>query len=480
MIFSSVNFLIFFSLVLCVYWPLLGLLPELHRNRARQWFLILASAYFYMSWNARFILVIYYLVIVDFLCGIRIEEAKSPGRRRMYLLISICMNLGMLVVFKYTNFFLGTFNSLVNAFGGSEDLFVDLILPVGISFHTFQSITYTVGVYRGTTRAARRFSDVALYVTFFPQLVAGPIVRANEFLPQLARSVSAQGVNVRKSVNFILMGLIKKVIISDHVSAIADKMFAAPSTYGTAGAWVGAVAFGIQIYGDFSGYSDVAIGTAGLLGYELPVNFNMPYIARNIAEFWRRWHISLSSWLRDYIYLPLGSNHRGRLMEYRNMLITMILCGFWHGASWTFVVWGALHGAALVVHNIYSRFLRRIRRGGRSLALLPNLVSWLLTSCFVCMSSVFFRSHSLRSARIVISRMVWPTGPRGYVVPPAFWAALAAMVCGHFLGVRYYGALEGGRRLVPRVLEPAAYAVVVFALVLFAPDGAQPFIYFQF
>ena len=481
MIFSSVEFLLFFAVVLLVYWCVLGLVPEPRRNTLRHRFLLVASAYFYMSWNAKLVLLVYFSILVDYFCGLQIESSASPGRRRLFLVVSIVSNLGMLMVFKYTNFFLDNVNHVAGLFGRPTAYHVNLLLPVGISFHTFQSISYTTSVYRGQFKAIRNFADVALYVSFFPQLVAGPIVRAHEFVPQMERPARFRDVNVRRAANLFLLGLIKKVVISDRIAVVSDAMFASPAAYDGAGAWIGVVAYAIQIYCDFSGYTDMALGSACLLGYELPVNFNMPYLAHNIADFWRRWHISLSTWLRDYLYVPLGGNRGGRLLTYRNLMLTMLLGGLWHGASWTFMAWGGLHGLALIAHKeLRRRFPEPLARS-QTARTATGILAAATTFAFVCFTWVFFRAPSFGDAWLIVRKMCFLAPGGTHEVKAGFVVLVLLMILGHWAGTRAFDRLERGApwARLPG-MEAFAYATVIYLLLLVAPDGTQPFIYFQF
>ncbi|HET6277689.1 MAG TPA: MBOAT family O-acyltransferase, partial [Candidatus Polarisedimenticolia bacterium] len=295
MVFSSVEFLLFFAFVLAIFWGMLGRPGKPASCRPQHLFLLLASFYFYMSWNAVLIVLILFSTLVDYLLAARIHASTCPRRRRTLLILSLVINLGLLGLFKYANFFIDNTNAVLGMFSLRVPFVVDILLPVGISFFTFQSMSYTIDVYRRELQPARSFADFALFVSFFPQLVAGPIVRASQFLPQLDRPRRPGDIDIAHGLNYLLLGLVKKLLISDWLSTIADPLFANPLEYNGLGAWMGVIAYTLQIYCDFSGYSDMAIGTAALLGYRLPDNFNMPYLSRNISEFWSRWHMSLST-----------------------------------------------------------------------------------------------------------------------------------------------------------------------------------------
>ena len=293
---------------------------------------------------------------LDYFVGAMLARTENPGRRRGWLILSLCANLGTIAFFKYYNFFVTSAAALLAWLGLPASLHtLNIIIPVGVSFYTFHSMSYTIDVYRGRLKPVSSILDLACFIGFFPQMVAGPIVRASTFLPQLQTTRRFADVDVRGALVLFLTGFIKKACIADAVAPFVDRYFEAPWNFTMASAWVAVLFYAIQIYCDFSGYTDMAIATAGLLGYELPVNFRFPYFARNISDFWHRWHISLSSWLRDYLYIPLGGNRGPAWFVYRNIMITMLLGGLWHGGAWTFVIWGGLHGLALIVHRAWQR-----------------------------------------------------------------------------------------------------------------------------
>jgi alginate O-acetyltransferase complex protein AlgI len=329
MLFVEFRFLWFFLAVFAVYW-------SLRRNESRKIWLLVCSYFFYAAWNWKFLFLIMASSALDYFVGMMMTRSENPRTRRGWLIISLCANLGTIAFFKYYNFFVTSAAALLEWLGLPASLHtLNIIIPVGVSFYTFHSMSYTIDVYRGKLRPVSSILDLACFIGFFPQMVAGPIVRAYAFLPQLQSIRRFADVDARGALILFLGGFIKKACIADTVAPFVDRYFEAPGNFTAASAWVGVLFYAIQIYCDFSGYTDMAIACAQLLGYELPVNFRFPYFARNISEFWHRWHISLSTWLRDYLYIPLGGNRGPRWFVYRNIMITMLLGGLWHGGAWT-------------------------------------------------------------------------------------------------------------------------------------------------
>jgi alginate O-acetyltransferase complex protein AlgI len=472
--FASKAFFIFLPVVLLGY--------HLLRGRERKYrFLLAASWLFYMSWNPWFLWVILFTTAVDYAAGRLIEAAPTPRLARLWLLASVASNLGFLAFFKYTGFVLANGSAALRALGWpAPDLAVRVILPLGISFHTFQGISYTLDVYRGKVRAVRSFTDFALFVAFFPQLVAGPIVRAVEFLPQMATPPAVTGERAVEGLHWFLLGMFKKVFLADRLAQFLDPVFANPGAYDAVTHRWAVLAYAAQIYCDFSGYSDIAVGCAKWFGFELPQNFNFPYVAGSIADFWRRWHISLSTWLRDYLYIPLGGSRRGAVRTYVNLLLTMTLCGLWHGASWNYVLWGFYNGVLLAGHRLYDRALSgrpwadRLR--GHPAFRLAAVVGTLL---LVMSGFVLVRAESWAGCRLMEQSLAgWgPAGGKHDV--PAWVPLLVGMVAaGHlFSGLRERrcGLLE-----LPPLLRAAGYLAAVVLLVAFGPGATKAFIYFQF
>jgi len=356
MLFNSLEFVVFFVVVLALYSVL---------NHSRQNALLLAASYlFYGAWDYRFLALLIGTTVVDYAVALAIDRRSDPLARRRILMFSIVANLGVLGIFKYFNFFADSLVDFAGLFGLTvSPVTLNIVLPVGVSFYTFQSMAYTIDVYRGHLKPCRRLPDFALYVTFFPQLVAGPIERATHLLPQVYARRIVTADKIGAGLSLIALGFFKKVVMADNLAPTVNEIFAKQGGFTAEEVLAGVLCFAFQIYGDFSGYTDIARGTSRLLGFELMDNFREPYFARNPSDFWQRWHISLSSWLRDYLYISLGGNRGGRLATYRNLMLTMLLGGLWHGAAWNFVWWGLYHGALLVGYRFYEE-----RAGARSTA----------------------------------------------------------------------------------------------------------------
>ena len=485
MIFSSALFFVFFAIVFVIYWFILGQINnDEKRLRIRIIFLLVASCYFYMSWNPIFILLILFSTLVDYFSGNKIYKSDSKKQKKFYLVLSLVTNLGFLAYFKYVNFFLNTINEVSGLVseGTGTNFFVNVILPVGISFYTFQSMCYTIDIYYGKLKPSKDFFEFSLYVTFFPQLVAGPIVRAKDFIPQLKQNNYFKNINFQLAANYFVLGLVKKVLIADNIAQISDPFFANPDQYGTLATWIGMVSYSIQIYCDFSGYSDMAIGVAALLGFKLMDNFNMPYNATNITDFWRKWHISLSTWLRDYLFIPLGGSRGSKFMYHRNLMITMLLGGLWHGASWNFVVWGGLHGIALIIHKLYkARYSDNYKFSGIA-ASLYSVLSWTGTMIFVLVTWAFFRAQSFSDSLLIIKNLFSFKVEIDYSVPIGFMSLFLLTILGHFYGTRYYQKIEDNRGHVFKnsYVQGVLYGLAIFLVILFGSDENQAFIYFQF
>jgi alginate O-acetyltransferase complex protein AlgI len=496
-LFPTIDFGIFFLIVFFISWAI---------RRYKTWhklFLIAASyffySYWYSGWEKLYVLLLLGYSVANYFFALLIDRAKefhwlkhpeqkdAPKRSPLAValfVIAMVLNLGVLAFFKYYFFLTTNFNSAFLFFGLPVRIpELRFILPIGISFFTFQAMSYTIDVFKGAYRADKSFIDILLFKAFFPQLVAGPIVRANEFLPQLKEGKTLADVEFGRAITLIAFGLFKKVFIANYLGTLfVDPVFDNPSGFGGPELLLGVYGYAVQIFCDFSAYSDIAIGVALLLGFRLPLNFDNPYRAASIREFWRRWHISLSTWLRDYLYISLGGNRKGRLATYRNLLITMLLGGLWHGAAWNFVIWGGLHGAGLAAERFARETLKR-PEGSRPL---PALVRYplkflgvLLTFNFVCLGWIFFRADNLTLAWQYLTGIFSPGA--GFQKLTPFLAGLIAFgLLIHFVP-RSFG--ERIQRLVDRVPVAAAlagFAVFLVALSAVSPAGVPPFIYFQF
>ncbi len=468
MIFNSLTYAVFLPVVLIAYWGL---------GKARQNLVLLVASYvFYGWWDWRFLSLLMISTVVDFTIGRLMHASSDPTRRKRLLQMSLAVNLGLLGVFKYFNFFIESATNALDGIGVSANpSTLNIILPVGISFYTFQTLSYTFDIYRERLEPTTNIVNFATYVAFFPQLVAGPIERAHQLLPQIVAPRNRPGFEqIQSGLTLIAFGLVKKVAIADMVAPIANRNFNNAETAGGSAMVIGIIAFSLQIYGDFSGYTDIARGTSRLLNIELMRNFEQPYLSRNITEFWRRWHISLSSWLRDYLYIPLGGNRNGTFNTYRNLMITMLLGGLWHGAGWNFLVWGALHGGALAFHRAL---------GGTSsdqqvrLRDIPSIVA---TLGFVAVGWVFFRAESFSQALTVLEHASWfiHSGPEfSFDFLTVVGAGMVVLVTDLWQRFELDRSIAAGR--VP-VLSGALVGVAVLAITIFSGGDSAPFIYFQF
>jgi alginate O-acetyltransferase complex protein AlgI len=464
--FNSPEFALFFPVVLILY----GFV--FHRERARDALLLVASYFFYMSWNWMYAGLILLSTAVDYWVGRALALEQRDRVRKTVLVLSLVANLGLLGLFKYFNFFVDTASD-VGTLLGLNLSFVhhELLLPVGISFYTFQSMSYTIDVYRRQIPYEPSFLKFAVFVSFFPQLVAGPIVRAAQFLPQLHRTPLISSERFQSGLLLVFRGLTKKIVIADMLAALGvDAVFAAPAEHSSLTLLLALYAYSFQIYNDFSGYSDIAIGAARMMGYDLPENFNRPYLATNVREFWTRWHITLSTWLRDYLYVPLGGNQRSRLLTARNLMITMLLGGLWHGAALNFLLWGAWHGLLLIL----SRGQSRSGVKGSWLRVL-----WARFLCFhlITFSWLLFRVGSLDVLLDYLRGLAALSG--GTVLHPAFFAVLLLAFAAHFTPKDWLDARLQRLARLPVPVQAAGYAGLLLAFAGLSLE-TQPFIYFQF
>ncbi len=483
MLFNSIDFAIFLPLVFAIYWLLKS------RNLVWQNAWIVSSSYvFYGWWDWRFLGLIFLSTIVDFYLGKQIYPERAKSRRKILLGISIFVNLGILSYFKYSQFFVENFVSAFKLFGTTLNIeSLSIVLPVGISFYTFQTMSYTLDIYFGKTKPTNNFIGFAAFVSFFPQLVAGPIERASNLLPQFAKRREFNYAEAVDGLRQILWGLFKKMVIADNAAIIVNQVFNDSEQMNGMALLLGIIFFAFQIYGDFSGYSDIAIGTARLLGFRLMQNFAFPYFSRDIAEFWRRWHISLSTWFRDYLYIPLGGSKGSKWKVIRNTFIIFIVSGFWHGANWTFIFWGGLNALfflPLLLNNKNRRHLDTVAKN-RSLPGIKELFLMLINFGLVCFAWIFFRSESLEEAFEYIQGIIFgeiiaiPT-----ITDRARLLVLTINLCLMIL-VEWSGrfnrhALETFGFRQNRFLRLSWYAFLIVLIGMLHPAEASPFIYFQF
>jgi alginate O-acetyltransferase complex protein AlgI len=464
--FPTIEFAAFFLVVFVLSW---ALMPH---PRAWRPFILVASYFFYGWIDWRWVLLLMASSLVNTVAAQVIARTPSQSTRKRALVAAIVFDLGLLCVFKYLSFFVTQMDDALDGIGlGSPFPLVQVVLPIGISFFTFQAISYVVDVYRGETRAAS-LGDVAILQAFFPHLVAGPIVRANELLPQLRTPRDPREVLAGPAIFLIVGGLLKKTVIADELARrIVDPVYNDPAAHSAGELTLAFYGFATQIYCDFSGYTDMAIGLALLLGYQLPQNFDRPYLALSLRDFWRRWHMTLSRWLRDYLYIPLGGSRRGRLRAYRNVMITMLLGGLWRGAAWTFVLWGGIHGGALSA----ERWARERFDGFR----LPAWAAWLFTFHVVCVAWVFFRSPDLGTAFDVLGGLGL-SGPSPLVTLPVVLLVVAAVAI-QALPPGWWREAEAWFVVRPVALQGLAVgAIIVAADAAVGQQGVAPFIYFRF
>ena len=507
MIFTEFRFLLFFLIAFSVHW----VLPK---NKHRKIWLLLCSYVFYGVWDWRFLSLILISTFVDYIVGIKLSQSIETNKRKWWLIVSLCTNLGILGFFKYFNFFRESTLNFINFLGFYVDFTtINIILPVGISFYTFQTLSYSIDRYNGKMKPVfnevrsqksevrscfcnedlskdpktcsrswwgfrpnyfDKFLDFALFASFFPQLVAGPIVRASTFLPQLEETRNFDRVQVKSCLILFMVGFIKKACISDRLSPIVDRFFDAPETYTASSSWVGVLFYAMEIYCDFSGYTDMAIACAGLLGYELCLNFNFPYFSENITEFWRRWHISLSSWLRDYLYIPLGGNRGGKLLTYRNLMLTVLLGGLWHGAGWNFAIWGGLHGGALILQKEWSK----LSGSYQWLCNFIQPISPLLTFYWVCIAWIFFRAVDLEKSITIFKSFVFFNSPGSEELGIHLLGIFMILAIAHF--TTYKGLWREWWQKFPDWIFAAWYGFAFSVILLFIAPNYSAFIYFQF
>lgn len=477
LLFNSGLFLVLFLLFVPVFY----LLRRRHLPRTI-WVVLFSLYFYYLSSGVYFVLLIL-LATTDFIIGRQIARSESRSGKKGWLVLSLLLDLGLLCYFKYTNFLYDSFAPLFGA--TPEGHHFDIFLPVGISFFTFQSLSYVIDIYRGKIEPLKRWIDYLFYISFLPQLVAGPIVRAVDFIPQIHRIPGVSRDDFGRGLFLILCGLLKKGVISDYISLnFVDRVFDQPLLYSGFENLMGVYGYALQIYCDFSGYSDIAIGLALWMGYHFNTNFDFPYKSATITEFWRRWHISLSSWLRDYLYIPLGGSRRGRLRTYLNLLITMLLGGLWHGSSLRFILWGGMHGVALALHKLYMQICPWARLDGASMGRLRRYLGMILTFHFVCFAWIFFRMPTMEGIGQMFEMIRYEFHPE--IIPQfieGYWLVVTLIVLGfvaHFIPQRAFRPLERSISRMPLIGQALLFALVVLLVVQFQSSGVQPFIYFQF
>lgn len=476
MLFNSLEFLIFLPIVLIGYYLL--------SHRRQNAFLVIASCFFYASWDWRFLFPLLFSTTIDYFCAARMEASQQRGEelraRRKYLVLSLVTNLGLLGTFKYFNFFVDSFHDFAALFGLQLPMpAMRVILPIGISFYTFQALSYTIDVYRGKLHATRSFWDFFLAVLFFPHLVAGPIQRASNLIAQVVSPRKTTATQVMDGLHLMVWGYFKKVVVADGLAPLVDQIFAQHSVAGGQTV-VAVVAFAFQIYCDFSGYTDIARGVAKLFGFEFMLNFNLPYFATNPSDFWQRWHISLSTWLRDYLYISLGGNRGTRLQTYRNLMLTMILGGLWHGAAWNFVAWGFYHGLLLVTHRLATPALEKVARFAAGRLRTP----WLLLRIAVmfgltCYGWLLFRAKSFGQIAHMTAGLAHPLAAIPWDTALQVGELCAPIVLVQIIQYRT-GRLDFMRLpWIPSLARASAYSLLVYATIF---HGAAPkaFVYFQF
>ncbi len=471
MLFNTLVFWAFFSLVYLLY-----LLFRKHL-RAQNILLLIASYIFYGYWDWRFLALLLTSTVLDYFCGLKIYHSPTQPAGKKFLILSVAGNLTILGFFKYFNFFVESTTWLLQRIGlPAPDYFLRIALPIGISFYTFQTMSYTIDIYRGKMRPTRDFLNFALFVSFFPQLVAGPIERARHLLPQILNPRQITPRFLREGIYLIIWGLYKKVVVADNLSRIVDKVFAGHATFYGSEILISLYAFSLQIYGDFSGYSDIARGLGRLMGFDIMLNFNLPYFARNLREFWRRWHISLSTWLKDYLYISLGGNRKGKIITYRNIMITMLLGGLWHGAGWNFVLWGFYWGILLVIYRLIFKPNGIKDRTNR----FTGFLSMVVTFHLVTFGYLLFRSTSLNQIISLSSSLFG-----NFQITPLsiYWLGQLFFFSWFLIVIEVMQFKKGDLDLILHISpcwRGIFYLILAFMIISFGITGGKEFVYFQF
>ena len=480
MLFHSYEFIIFLPIVFILYWTVL-----INKTKYQNALLLISSYIFYGWWDWRFLILIFLSSLADYLIGIKIEESLIKHRRQIFLYTSIIINIGTLFIFKYANFFIDNLiTSLVSIGIEATPLTLNIILPLGISFYTFQTLSYSIDIYHRKIKATHNFITFATFVSFFPQLVAGPIERAANLLPQFNNNRAFDYKNTVDGMRQILWGLFKKVVIADNCAVVVNLIFSNYADYNASSLLLGAIFFSFQIYGDFSGYSDIAIGIARLFGFKLMQNFSYPYFSKNIAEFWRRWHISLTTWFRDYVFIPLGGSRGSKLNKYKNILIIFALSGFWHGANWTFIVWGLLNASLyiitqIVIENVNPNYIGKLHPSIKEAFLM------IFTFMIVTISWVFFRAENIHHAFSYIHKMFSFDLFHIPNMPNRFFALQVIALIIFFLIIEWHGrdsqyAIAKSFIKQKTFIRYAFYYIIVILLFWYGGGNQNEFIYFQF
>lgn len=477
MLFNSIDFLLFFPIVTTLYF--------LVAHKYRWIVLLIASCLFYMDWIPGYILILFLIIAIDYIAARQIEQSTGP-RRKLFLVASFIGNLGLLCLFKYYNFFAENITAVSQSMGvGYSAPLLNLILPIGLSFHTFQALAYTIEVYRGNQKAEKHLGIYSVYVLFYPQLVAGPIERPQNLIHQFKEEKPFNDDHVTKGLQLMLWGFFKKLVIADRLGILVTQVYADPTGYSGLPLLFATYCFAYQIYCDFSGYTDIAIGAAQVMGIKLMLNFRCPYSAKNPQEFWQRWHISLSTWFRDYLYIPLGGSHRGVTRQYVNIMIVFLLSGLWHGANWTYAVWGIIHGIYLSVYIGVRQAIAALNpSGNRLVAHLINLCGWMITFNLVCLAWIYFRANSLADANYIVTHLFAPASAgifdlgltRAELLIAAF--AIAVLEAVQYLQRRT--SVRDWLAAKPISIRWPAYYCGIFMVLLLGKFSSQQFIYFQF
>lgn len=485
MLFNSLSFVIFLPIVFILYWFVT------HKSlKAQNVLLLIASYYFYSCWDWRFLFLLAFSTFLDYFTGLKIYQSDRQLMRKIWLILSVGINLGFLGFFKYYNFFAESFADLIGQFGMRPNVStLHIILPVGISFYTFHGLSYVFDIYNRKIEPTTNWVQYSLFVSFFPLLVAGPIERATHLLPQVERKRTFNYTQAVDGLRQILWGFIKKVVIADNCAEYANMIFNNSTEYSGGILVLGAILFTFQIYGDFSGYSDIALGVARLFGFELLKNFNFPYFSRDIAEFWRRWHISLSTWFKDYLYIPLGGSKGGLWMSIRNTLIIFLVSGFWHGANWTFIVWGGLN-ALFIMPSIIFKTNRKnldIVAKGKTFPSVKELVQMILTFGLTVLAWIFFRAESLTHAFQYVGGIFSDSLLEVSIAdhPELLGARICLLLIIPFLMIEWNGrtdnyAIERIGFAWPKVMRWSFYSLLIFTIAMYMQTGGTEFIYFQF